>query len=107
MKHTNLPFAGKGNASTIDHSAALLYSGDAVGWLFQVRGGGVVYEDGPVGIRYQYHKPAAKEVATAVLGFLLLRYSTTKIQKGAFYPVPDQLHLSSLIGLNLQIKGCY
>ena len=102
-KNTNFP--DRSDGAEIVHSAAILYRDDAVGWLFQTRNSKMYYEDGP--LNETYHKPASTEVATAVLGFLLPRYSKKDLQKGTLYPIPDQFHLDKLAGLNLEVRGCY
>lgn len=105
-RSTNLPFAGQGDASIIDHSAAIIYSGDAVGWLFQVRSGSVYYQDGPVGIRYRYHQAAPGDIAEKVLSLLTSRHDPDKLQKGTIYPVIG-VNVSALGDSKITMEGCF
>lgn len=109
FKHTNFPPNDRSDAAQIDHAAAILYKGDAVGWLFQTGNGKLYYQDGPLqdsSLQYTQHKPAPPNIAKAVLGALLPRYSPD-LQRGTLYPVTTLPRLGNLNGHDLEMKACY
>jgi len=109
FRHINYPMNNRSDAAQIDHAVAILYKGDAVGWVFQTGNGKLYYEDGPLdysSLQYTQHKPAPPNIAKAVLGALMPRYSPD-LQQGAIYPVTTPPRLGNLKGHDLEFKGCY
>jgi hypothetical protein len=106
--HMNLPANTTKPSTEIAHADALVYQGDAVGWLLRTRKGSHWYADGPINV--PAHRKAPEKIAIGVLYQLAPAYNATlgtTPQDGSLWPVAAAPNMLGITGLGISVRSCF
>ena len=105
-KQMNLPPNTTSQDTEIRHAAAVMYRGQAVGWLYETLRGQVFYQDGPIDPS-TLRARQSRAVALTAIEALGLKPNKTHIQVGSIYTVTAPLRPGPLVNTEIEIRGCY
>jgi hypothetical protein len=106
--HMNLPANTTKPSTEVAHADALMYHGDAVGWLLRTRKGSLWYADGPINV--PAHRKAPEKIAIGVLYQLAPAYNATlgtTPQDGSLWPVTAAPNMLGIAGLGISVRSCF